>query len=120
MNEKNEFWGIIELFGHTVMAGAISKSEMADFIQINVPECGSIPAWSKLINPKAIYGITPTTEEVARQKAVDLKSMPINRWDTEALLNNRFAELQEAGKIKMLETVSNHADDWTENDDLPI
>lgn len=117
MTEQKEFWGIIELFGHTVMAGSISKSEIGDFIQINVPDCGPIPAWSKILNPKAIYALTPTTEEVARQKADELKSMPIHKWDTEQLLKNRFAELEEEGKIKMLEPAKAQVDDWEEEEE---
>ena len=117
MTDNTQFWAIVELFGHSVMAGCISKSEIGDFIKIDIPQVGAIPAWSKLLNPKSIYGITPTTEEVARQKAIDLKSMPITRWDTEQLIQNRFAELQEEGKIKLLEAES--AEEEYEEDVLP-
>ncbi|MEL6627446.1 MAG: hypothetical protein AAFQ92_18130 [Bacteroidota bacterium] len=111
MNNQQKFWGIVELFGHTTLSGEVSKCEIGDFIQINIPEVGPIPAWSKMVNPKAIYGITPTTEDVARQKAETLKSMPIDRWDTEKLLNNRFAELEQKGKIKRLEAEAIADDD---------
>lgn len=104
MEEKNEkFWGIVELFGHTVLAGEISKCEIGDFVQINIPKIGVIPAWSKMVNPKAIYGITPTSEETAKQKAKAIKAMPINQWDTNELLENRFKELENEGKIKRIE-----------------
>lgn len=103
MENQTKFWAIVELFGHTVLAGEVSKCEIGDFVQINVPEVGSIPAWTKMVNPKAIYAINPTTEEVARNKAESLKAMPIERWDTEQLIKNRFAEMEEQGKIKMLE-----------------
>jgi len=106
MQNQNEekFWAIVELFGHTTLAGEVSKSDIGDFVQINIPEIENIPAWTKIVNPKAIYGITPVTEEVAVNKAKTIKSMPIDRWDTEELFRNRFNELIEQGKIKQLES----------------
>lgn len=111
MENKNKFWGIIELFRHTVLAGEISKCEIGDFIQINIPEIGIIPEWSKMVNPKAIYAITPTSKEVAIAKVEQLKAMPINQWDTEKLLENRLTELEEEGKIKRLQIEQQVEDD---------
>lgn len=112
MNESNDkFWAIVELFGHTVLAGEVSKCEIGDFVQINIPEAGDVPAWSKMVNPKAIYGITPVTEEVAKSKAETIKQMPVDRWDTEQLFRNRFETLEKDGKIKSL-VESNSNDDF--------
>lgn len=102
--DQDKFWAIVELFGHTVLVGQVSKSEIGDFVQINIPSVEAIPAWTKMVNPKAVYGITPVTEAVAMAKAKTIKAMPIDRWDTEQLFRNRFDELQEQGKIKMLES----------------
>ncbi len=102
MENQDKFWAIVELFGHTVLAGQVSKCEIGDFVQINIPQVDAMPAWSKMVNPKAIYAITPCTEEVARSKAESIKQMPIDRWDTEQLFKNRFAQLEEEGKIKQL------------------
>lgn len=108
---QTKFWAIVELFGHTILAGEVSKCEIGDFVQINIPDVGIIPSWSKMVNPKAIYAITPCTEKVAKSKAESLKSMPIDRWDTERLLNNRFNEMEKEGKIKRLETVEEAVED---------
>ena len=105
-NTNDKFWAIVELFGHTVLAGEVSKCEIGDFVQINIPKVGDVPEWSKMVNPKAIYGITPVTKEVAISKAETIKSMPINRWDTEQLFKNRFDKLAEEGKIQKLEEAS--------------
>lgn len=99
---QDKFWAIVELFGHTVLAGEVSKSEIGDFVQINIPKVAAVPSWTKMVNPKAVYAITPVTEEVARAKAETIKSMPIDKWDTEQLFRNRFAEMEEEGKIKMI------------------
>lgn len=119
MNNENSniFWAIIELFGHNVMAGQVSKCEIGDFIQINVPEVDGIPAWTKMVNPKAIYAITPVTEDVAMDKAKYLKSMPIDRWDTETLITNRFREMVKDGKIKELKPQSTETDSYLDNDE---
>jgi hypothetical protein len=103
MENEEKFWAIVELFGHTVLAGEVSKCEIGDFVQINIPQCGAIPPWSKMVNPKAIYGITPVTEETARARAASVKAMPIDKWDTEQLFRNRFDEMIEEGKVKMIE-----------------
>lgn len=102
MEETEKFWAIVELFGHVVLAGQVSKCEIGDFVQINIPDCDSVPSWTKMVNPKAIYAITPTTEEVARAKAENIKAMPVNKWDTEQLFKNRFKELEEEGKIQKI------------------
>lgn len=101
--DNQNFWGIVELFGHTTLAGQISKCEIGDFVQINIPDVGIIPSWTKMVNPKAIYAITPCTQEVAKSKAEELKAMPINQWDTETLIRNKFNKMEEEGKIKRLE-----------------
>ena len=116
-NTNDKFWAIVQLFGHTVLSGEVSKCEIGDFIQINIPKVGDVPAWTKMVNPKAIYDITPTTEEVARAKAETTKAMPVDRWDTEQLFNNRFNTLHKDGKIMMLEEGCTEGDD---PDDLPI
>lgn len=105
-NGEDKFWAIVELFGHTVLAGEVSKCEIGDFVQINIPKAGVLPSWTKMVNPKAIYGITPVTEDVARAKAETIKSMPVDRWDTEELFRNRFSEMEEDGKIKTLKATS--------------
>lgn len=103
MESNNEkFWAIVELFGHTVLAGEVSKCEIGDFVQINIPKSNAIPSWTKMVNPKAIYAITPTTEEVAKSKAESIRAMPVDRWDTEQLFKNRFEELVSQGRIQEL------------------
>jgi hypothetical protein len=56
-----------------------------------------------MVNPKAIYSITPTTKEVALAKAQAIKQIPVDRWDTEQLFRNRFSKMEEEGKIKKIE-----------------
>lgn len=112
---QDKFWAIVELFGHTVIAGEVSKCEIGDFVQINIPKVESVPSWSKMVNPKAIYAITPVSKEVAISKAQTIKSMPIDRWDTEQLFRNRLEQLDKEGKIKMLESKDETEDEFVED-----
>ena len=113
MENQNKFWAIIELFGHTTIAGEVSKCEIGDFIQINIPEIDAIPAWTKMVNPKAIYAITPVSETDAIQKAQSVKEMPVTRWDTEQLIKNRFSEMEQEGKIKRIAVQSKEDDHFS-------
>lgn len=81
--EKFELWAILELFGHSRMAGKVSEQTIgsASFIRIDVPETKSQPAFSRIVNPSAIYAINPVTEEVALQMAEGIQNKPIESWD---------------------------------------
>ena len=97
------FWAIIELFGHTKLAGQVNKHPIADFLQINIPEVSSVPAWTKILNPKAIYGLNPCSEETARQSAEAIKAMPISEWDVKTAANKLIDSLQEQGKLQLIQ-----------------
>lgn len=69
--------------GHTKIAGTASEYNIgsASFIRIDVPETESQPAFTRIVNPSAVYAINPVTEEVARQMAKQLDEAPIQAWD---------------------------------------
>lgn len=104
MENKFELFAIVELFGHQKLAGKVAEQSIgaATFIRIDVPETKTQPAYTRLVNPSAIYAINPTTEEVANLKAQQLESKPIEAWD--------IRDMQE----KMLALGANK-----EQDDLP-
>ena len=92
MNDQNkpfEQWAIIELFGHNMIAGYVSEQIIAGaaFVRVDVPDviaCPdaslSVPGFTKLFGPAAIYAITPTDETTARQAAVNLTTRPVSPW----------------------------------------
>lgn len=63
--QKLETWGILELFGHLRLAGMISEATI----------CGCS------FTQGAIYGLTLTTEEVARGLAEMMRAQPIQPYD---------------------------------------
>jgi hypothetical protein len=85
--EKLEVWAIVELFGHNKIAGKVSEYNIGGvFVRVDVPDIGAEPAFTRFINPSAIYAINPVTEEVARGYAARLKSKPIDSWDAREVL----------------------------------
>lgn len=85
---KFEIHAIVELFGHNKIAGKVSETTIGggNFIRIDVPEIPEVPAWTRFLNPSAIYAINPVTEEVATGYARRLVSKPIDTWDAREVL----------------------------------
>ncbi len=89
MNEENkntvatfETWCIVELYGRQQIAGKVTERTIAGqgFIQVNVPETGDQPAYSRLFGPGAIYSMIPTTEEIARAFVARNVGAPVQAW----------------------------------------
>lgn len=77
-------WAICELFGHRKLSGYISECEFAGsgFIRLDVyPGAAIEPIATQLYSPRAFYGITPTTEELAREFARHTQPAPVTRWE---------------------------------------
>lgn len=71
MNE-NEFetWAIVELLGRNQIAGFLSEQLIGGqpFIRVDVPEVNGMDGFTKFYNAaKAVYAVTPCSEEVARR-----------------------------------------------------
>ncbi|KLL11564.1 hypothetical protein [Protofrankia coriariae] len=77
-------WAILELFGHIRRAGRVREQEIAGqgFLRLDIPDGDS---WiTQLISPKAIYALTPTTEELARAAATRWQPEPVHPWELPA------------------------------------
>jgi hypothetical protein len=65
-------WAVIELFGHQRIAGHVTEEVIgsATMIRVDVPATGGDrPGYTKYLGNGAIYGMTPTTEEIATRAA---------------------------------------------------
>lgn len=82
MNTDTQFnqWCIVELFGHTTLAGLVSEQTIGgtSFVRLDVPEANGQPAFTKLIGASAIYSITPCAEDVARRAVESIRARPVN------------------------------------------
>jgi hypothetical protein len=96
MDTTSEFvsqWGIVELMGHKVVAGSISKSELfgKPMLRVDIPSIDGIPAFTQLYGEASIYCVTFTTEEIAYQAAKECHIKPIFVYEVRQLQepNNR-------------------------------
>jgi hypothetical protein len=84
MSDENAFreWAILELFGHQRMGGYVTPASWPEgFIRIDIPgESGDFTD-THLFNPKATYGIRPTTQEVATAFARHNRPQPVHPWE---------------------------------------
>lgn len=83
---KLETWAIVELMGHKVMAGHVEEVEIAGqgFIRLDVPAVEGQQQFTKLLNPSAIYAVTPTDEPTAMRAAGALREKPIHHYALQA------------------------------------
>lgn len=101
--EKFESWAIIDLFGHQRLAGLCTAVDLggASFVRIDVPdiekEPGAPPKLTRLVNPAAIYSITPVTEETARIAAKGCSIAPLTSWDVRDVINQERRRLVAVG-----------------------
>jgi hypothetical protein len=77
--QRFEQWCIVELFGHQKLAGVVSEAQIGgcSFIRVDVPEMHGQPAFTRFYGEKAIYSITPVSEEVARAAMDYLRVRPV-------------------------------------------
>lgn len=84
MSENGTFegWAIVELFGHQIIAGQVSEVSVGgnSFIRVDVPPTDEQDAFTKIYGAKAIYAITPTTEEVVYEALKRINTRPVDRW----------------------------------------
>lgn len=87
--ENIEIYAIVELFGHQRMAGKVSEQNIAgaNMVRIDVPETKTAPAFTRFLNPSAIYAINPVTKEVADGMAEQIQVKPIDMWDAREVLS---------------------------------
>lgn len=95
MNDKKEFWAVVELMGHAKLAGLVTEVEMggAKLLRVDVPDVPerperpderyyahqeAIPGYTRFVGGSAIYAITPMTEEVCRKAAEQFRISPVH------------------------------------------
>lgn len=100
MGEQGKFecHAIVEVMGHNVYAGFVTERTLGGtaMIQVDVPEVDEThPAFTKLLSANAIYAITPTSEEHARQAAARIRQRPVTLYilpDPKPRLEARIAD----------------------------
>lgn len=83
ISEKFEQWCIVEIMGHNVFAGFVTERTLGGtaMIQVDVPAVDEKhPAFTKLFSANAIYAISPTTEQHAREAAARIRQRPVTLY----------------------------------------
>lgn len=80
MEENVSTWGIVELMGHKVVAGKVSKSEMLGkpMLRVDVPATSVYPEFTQFYGDSSIYCVTFVSEEVAHRTAEANKTNPVS------------------------------------------
>lgn len=83
MADKFEQWCLVELFGHSRIAGFVTEQTIGgqSFVRVDVPDTTAGKAFTRLFGSGAIYAMNPCAESVARNLAERLQVAPITPWD---------------------------------------
>lgn len=94
-----EFWAVLELFGHSKIAGFVRQVTLGGdvLLRVDVPEVTfkrqigygvdaateekKIASFTKFYSPKSVFAMTPTTEQTCRRIMGNLQVEPINPFD---------------------------------------
>ena len=102
-NEKLDLWCIVELFGHSQIAGKCTEQNIAgtNMLRVDVPETTKNGPFTKFYGSAAIYAINPVTEEVVQAKAEMLQTQPIESWNIKTF-NDKILQLN-TGQVPNVE-----------------
>lgn len=89
MNEQPttfDVFAILELFGHTRLAGRVTEQTIAGcgMVRIDVPGLPATkyspaqPGFTRYVGVAAIYSITPVSEDIAMRAAQSMRVAPVN------------------------------------------
>ncbi len=118
--DKFQIWGIVELFGHSKIAGELTEQNIAgaNMLRVDVPETESNPPFTRFLNHAAIYAINPTDKETATFVAKNLNNKPIDSWDIKQFQDK--ALLLKVKNDSSSDGYEPHPFNIDEDDDLPM
>lgn len=101
MSEKFEQWCVVELFGHSRIAGYVTEQTIGgqSFVRVDVPATKLQQPFTRLFGSGAIYAINPVAEDVARGVAETIQAKPIQSWDLPEDYREAIKEHQQAKRL---------------------
>lgn len=77
--DPSKFWALVELFGHSQVAGEVSEFVLGGeaFLRVDVPANDGQQAFTKMYGGKAIYAITPMDKEAALALVGIIEARPV-------------------------------------------
>lgn len=118
--QKFEAWAIVELMGHQKIAGYVTEIQMggSSLLRVDVPEIKTVPGFTRIFNPSALYAINPCTEEMAVSAAESIKSKPIMEFDMQRMIAKMVdAEVERRMALPEGEMDEDLGDDFDDDDD---
>lgn len=116
------FWAVVELMGHSKIAGAVSEYAYGGsaFVRVDVPATKDdrgreIPAFSRMLGAGAIYAMNPVSEEIARMLAQKLQVVPVQEYQLPHYLQERQT-VHQSPRLGFEDDGYDHSDD---DSDLP-
>lgn len=78
-SEKFDLYAIVELFGHSKIAGRCTEQNIAgtNMLRVDVPETKEQQPFTRFFGSAAIYAINPVDEQTAKHVAQSLNQRPI-------------------------------------------
>lgn len=86
---KFEGFAIIELFGHSRIAGRVTEQSIGgtNMLRVDVPEYNEMPAFTRFIGGAAVYAINPCSEEAVMLSLSSIMPIPVYAWDVKEMAN---------------------------------
>lgn len=76
-------WCVVEMNGHRRTGAYVTEQEIAGagFLRLEIPATPGHGPVTLHVNPKSIYCLTPTTQEIATKAAQLGRPDPVSRWE---------------------------------------
>lgn len=116
-NKLLEIFAIVELFGHTKIAGKVTEQNIAgtNMLRVDVPETSKNPGFTRFFGNAAIYAINPVTEEIVNAYAERLSVQPIQIYDLNGMVEKKMLLLKEKEKTEESLDIDHLIDDDDDN-----
>lgn len=95
MEENIGQWAIVELMGHKVVSGLVTKSEMLGkpMLRVDVPATSTYPAYTQFYGESSVYCVTFVSKEVAELTAEQSKVNPVSVYVPDLISRERHDEI---------------------------
>jgi DNA polymerase-3 subunit epsilon len=92
MSEKFDMHCVVELFGHSRIAGKVTEQAIggATFVRVDVPKTSKREGFTRFYGASAIYSITPVDEQIAGLMADRLEVEPVSEWTLSLALRDKL------------------------------
>ena len=120
--EKFEAHAIVEIMGHTKLAGMCKTVPFGStvMLRVDIPETTQHPSHTKMYGMSSVFSITPVDEKTALAHAESWQVQPILAYDVKASFQKQFNAAVDAKvtkKLNQLEGKSNEENEIEYDED---